>query len=176
MSGELLDRWAERLGEGLAALPSSLRKEVVDWCVDARARMRARVVKDSGETARSVEVRVRTAPGSTKGQIRITAGGAAKVLEDGGPIVGRPWLAIPLREDVAGIKRPRADAGLFVLRARDGRLFLASRVGGSLELRWKLQRRVQREARPFMRPVVEEGRARLSGSLIKRMRDAAGPT
>lgn len=83
----------------------------------------------------------------------------AGINEYGGTIHGRPWLAIPLSAATRGLPGPRSDpANLFVLRSKDGRLFLASRRAGGLELHWKLQHEVTIPARPFMAPGIEAAR------------------
>ena len=84
----------------------------------------------------------------------------------GDTIYGRPWLAIPLTgtPDVPG---PRQDpAHLFTLRARDGRLFLASRDSGVLQLHWKLQHSVEPVHHPFFRPGVEQAREGFEARLL----------
>lgn len=100
------------------------------------------------------------------------------LIERGGIARGSPWLAVPITDAVraASPDGPRASGErLFALRARDGRLFLASRSGNKLTLRWRLMERVQVAARPFVSPAVDRARAGLNIELVEAMRSEVGP-
>ena len=170
MPAKRFETWAPEFRERLRKLPDVVIDELTEWATRARKALAAAVPRETGALAKGLEVELE---GGLQGQIVATADDpAAAMLEHGGPITGSPWLAVPLRRELRRFSGPRADAGLFVLRARSGALFLATRDGAGLDLRWALKRRVERAARPFLRPTMERELGNLGPDLAAAMRDA----
>lgn len=149
--------------------------DLVDWADRMPGRLR-RLVKASHDELRKLRKRARdavarAAPRGRTGDLRrsIAERGegpiaevysddpAAAALETGEAIHGSPYLAVPLVAATRALSGPRSDPGLFVLKARSG-LFLASRVGGAVELRWKLQATVHPRRSPFFLGAVDSAR------------------
>ena len=171
MADERFQDWRPRIQSVLADLPKTVDAEIVAWAAEMRSSMKSKARRKTGALAKSITVEH---TGGLGGDVVASSDDpAAAVAEFGGPIkpTAGAWLAIPLRDDIRALGTARADAGLFVLRARDGRMFLASRSGGSLDLRWKLQRSVQRAASPTMRPTFAAAQKALGPRLARTMRD-----
>ncbi len=158
-----------------------MTRQLEEWAVEVPAGLRraqstaARMLRELAERAlREVKQR---APGSVAETITLietdegaviasTHPGAAK-LEAGGLIRGRPWLAVPLHTYLERLPGPRSDpANLFVLRGKDGRLFLASRASGVLDVRWRLVSSVMLGAHPFFEPGIAAAREGFEEKLV----------
>jgi hypothetical protein len=158
-----LERWARTLPDGLRRVESAAQRELRELGERARRAVEARAPRRSGRLARSIRLEV--APNRA---LVYTRDPAAATLEQGKTLHGRPWLAIPIGA-LRGteMRGPRDDvADLFVLRTDRG-MFLASRAGGALELRWKLQRQVTVPAQPFFRRGVDDARQGFEGDLLR---------
>lgn len=146
-----LEQWSRELPVALRRLPSVAEVQLRDLGDRALRAVRERA-KGGIKESLSLD--------AVAGEVRIGSNHpGAYALETGDTIHGSPWLAIPL----AGVHAeagPRSDpANLFVLRARDGRLFLASKSSGVVQLRWKLQAQVTPRRQPFMGPGIDAARA-----------------
>lgn len=79
----------------------------------------------------------------------------AGLLEHGGTVHGKPWLAVPIG-GAQGLPGPRLDPlARFVFHARDGRLFLGAKVAGKLIARWRLIHQVTVPAEPWLAPSLD---------------------
>lgn len=149
--------------------------ELEDWADRMPGRLR-RLVKASHDELRKLRKRARdavarAAPRGLTGDLRrsiedkgegavaevYSEDPAAAALETGQAIHGSPYLAIPLTTATRALSGPRSDTDLFVLRGPTG-LFLASRAGGAVELRWKLQATVHPRRAPFFLGAVDVAR------------------
>ncbi len=170
MSGERLERWAPRVRAGLERLPERTAKALQDRAARILREVRQATPRSLGDVWRM---------DTETGRITLRSDHpSVPLIEQGGTAHGSPWLAVPITDAIrdASPGGPRASGErLFTLRAKDGRLFLASRSGGKLELRWRLMERVQVRARPFVGPAVDRARAGLGEDLIEAMRSEVGP-
>lgn len=105
---------------------------------DLLARLRRRLPRDTGDLAASYDVRV-VGPDL----VLSSDDPAAEAAERGRTIQGSPWVAVPLRAALRRLPGPRSDGPLISIRTADGRLFLASRAGARLDVRWRLLRSVR---------------------------------
>lgn len=149
MQGETLDRWARRTPPNLRAASERPARDLHQrFGPKVLSAIRAATPVRTGELRRSWFLRSSSNPNET--ETVTSEHPAARQLEHGGRIQGRPWLAVPIAVDAQLLKGPRSDGHkLFVLRSEDGRLFLATKAGGNIELRWRLMRSVNQRARPF---------------------------
>lgn len=173
MPGEPLEQWSRRIRDGLAALPGEIDDTVTEWAHELRARVRREIPRASGDLARSLRVDVDARDARAEVELSSTDPAAA-ALERGGTSTGRPWMAVPLRPDVARLGTPRADAGLVVVRMRDGRLFLGSPNGSGIDMRWKLERTISRRARPVIGPAWQRALRDLPRRILDTIDDAVG--
>lgn len=157
-----LEQWVADLPAALHRLPSLAEQKLRDLGKRALELARAKAPVDSGNLRDSLRLQI------SAGEITIySTAPYASITETGGIITGKPWLAIPLVDAVRNLPGPRSDpANLFVLRSKDGRLFLASRFFGHLEIRWKLQHQVTVRAQPFLGPAIDEAREIVEDDLL----------
>ena len=136
---ESLQAWARRLPRELERAPKTAMGRLRALLAEQAERARRMAPRDTGAMGRSVVTETRGDLGAGSLSLGSTHPGAA--LQDAGGVVrGRPWLAIPIGPQ--RYSSPRLESGLFALRSRDGRVFLASRRGGALDLRWRLVRSI----------------------------------
>lgn len=138
---EPLERWAPRVASALERVPGAAAS-----ALRGRAAARARAVRGPRHLRIESELRGTL----DRGEVVLSAEGhGAEVQELGGSIHGRPWLAVPVRPSVTA-SSPRRDGDLFAIRSR-GRVFLASRRGGALDIRWRLVSDVRIKAQHYLR-------------------------
>lgn len=161
---EALEQWGPRKAAGLERVPGAVEASLRELAEDALESARRQAPFRSGRLRGSIAGGLR---GGLDGQVTLTSSApGAEVLEDGGTVRGEPVLAIPLREDVRAVGSPRADRDLFFLRLEDGRLFLASRDGAALDVRWRLVDAVSVQPHPFLRPAIEDASRRLPRAVL----------
>lgn len=161
-----LHAWAPPTAAALRDVANVVHATLVErarrWLEDAR---RGAPV-DRGDLARSIDAQV-----TDDHRIAVSMPARYAVVEDGGTIRPRrgQWLAVPIVPAAALLPGPRSDiGGLFVVVRRDGRRFLASRAGGSIDLRWRLVRDITIRGRGFMR----EAFARAEGGFADAVLDS----
>lgn len=153
MSGRSLERWVDETAAGLEHVGEVAEDALRRLGDRARDEIRRLAPRARGDLQRSIEVR----HGEHEVEL-MSDHPAAALLEQGGMVRGQPWLAIPLGA-VGAVAGPRSDpADLFVLKSKDGRLFLASRSSGALQLRWRLAREISISPQPFFGPGLEAAR------------------
>lgn len=152
MQGEPLEQWTRRLGNALDGLPETVETAHRGLGPKLRVALAKASPRRTGDLARSWR------DAYSGGSVVVASDHpAAPIVEHGGRIVGRPLLAVPIAIDARKLGGPRQDSHrLFVLRARDGRLFLATRQGGHVALRWRLMSSVTQRGRPYQRAVFEQ--------------------
>lgn len=156
MSAERLEDWAPRVAGALDRIPAGVeaRFRALAPQMQAAARRRARV--RTGAFRDSIQ-----AIASGRSVHLSTDHPGASAFEQGGSLRGAPFLAIPLRDEVRAVRDPRRDGPLFRLRLRDGRVFLASRASGALDIRWRLAEAVTVRKSPTLLPAGAEVAATL---------------
>lgn len=137
----------ERLRQATdARMTDAAQRAGSEYARGVEARARARAPRRSGRLASSIK-------GSStvlaQGDVRIeTQAGAGlrygRMQEFGGTVRGNPLLAV-------GRKPGEVGRGFFVLTAKDGRLFLARRVGTGVQLAARLKPDVRLTGRHFLR-------------------------
>lgn len=152
---------ADLLGE-LRTMPDTIRTALERSAAVQAGLARRNAPRRTGRLRRSITARV----GKDKATVEMP--GEYAPVEFGGVI--RPkrgsFLAVPVSASSRNLKGPRSDtAQLFTLTSRDGRVFLASRVGGGIELRWRLMRSVTVRGRHFMTKAHDAGANDLEGRL-----------
>lgn len=146
-----LEQWARETPAGLRRAESAAEAQLRDLGQHAYREIQRR---SKGSMARAVEV---TQTDDHTVTLTSDHPGAA-IAEHGGTIHGKPWLAVPLHQFLEQLPGPRSDpADLFVLNVR-GRLFLASRDSGILDVRWRLASSVRIGAHPAFGPGLETAR------------------
>ncbi len=144
-----LQTWAARTERTFRTFPTAVEQELHRFAplLEARARAHARV--RTGAYRQSITAR------ATEGRVALrSTHPAAQVLEEGGAVRGSPYLAVPLGVGPRALSGPRADGPLVGIRTRDGRLFLASRRSGFVELRWRLVDSVQAPATRVLQETI----------------------
>ena len=84
----------------------------------------------------------------------------ASLQDTGGTIRSAKLLRVPIGPNPSG-------GAMFVLKARDGRLFLATKTAGEILLQYRLMRSVDIKPTYFMREGFEEATAAFSKTAIK---------
>lgn len=154
---ETLERWAPRVGAALRGLADTMLRELAE---------RTRATADAVRRRAPQHVQISAAT-QTSGTSLAAEGDGAGLLDHGGTVRGRPWVAVPVGPRIA-VRGPRLDGDLFALRSRDGRVFLASRRGGALDVRWRLIRSVTVRGSHYLSGPAEE----LIAEAPRRMLDA----
>ena len=127
----------------------------------------ARLAPRSGALIRSIKTpEPRRTPWGLEAEV-VADSRYARMHEEGGVI--RPkrakFLAIPL---VPGLTSPRNQYGTFVFRASSGKLIIARRSpGGGLEPLYVLKKQVKIPDRPFLKPALEDNRARIEKMIAR---------
>lgn len=146
-------------------MTEATRQAGSEYARGVEARARARAPRRSGRLAGSIK-------GSSsvvaQGDVRVeTQAGAGlrygRMQEFGGTVRGNPLLAV-------GRKPGDVGRGFFVLTAKDGRLFLARRTGGGVQIAARLKPDVRLTGKHFLRDAQD--RAELKSKVavaIKRM-------
>lgn len=173
MPGERLPEWAARIAAGLRRLPDAAARTVTSRGPRILSAFRDAVGHRSGGSAASFRLDTRT------GQVTVSSEHPGVVArETGATLRGHPWLAVPVgpaRDTTRRAGGPRSDVPLFLLVARDGRRFLATHRGGSIELRWKLQPTVQVKRHPVLAAAFDRATRGLDADLIATAGREVGP-
>jgi len=152
-----------RLGDDIAAgarrsIPALLRAAISE------------APKHTGALRRSLSIRDRRV--GDKVELAIHSDDpAAGMQQDGGLLRGRPLMSVPIGVerrywDSTGTRREaRQIPGLFEIRARDGRRFLATRVGRQLVLRFARRRYVRQDGQGWATRAVEAAGPDLTSSV-----------
>jgi len=167
MSSRLED-WAPRASLRLRSLPAKIERRLRVLLKETEEDAKRRAPVRSGNLRRSVFTRI------TARQLMLGSSAPyARIIEEGGLITPKRarYLSIPIGGDAKRLAGPRSDGKLFVLRMRDGRLFLARRDGKTIDIRWRLVSSVRRKARPFLGPAFKRLVQRLPGELGKTIAD-----
>lgn len=136
---ETLEQWSRRLPAELERAPRTALQRLGDLVREQAARASRMAPRDTGKLSRSVRTEQRG--DLSRGEIVLSSSHPGAALQDtGGVVRGRPWLAIPIGPRTH--QSPRHDGSLFAIRSRSGAVYLASRRGGALDLRWRLVRSI----------------------------------
>lgn len=140
MSVERWESWAPRAQQGLARLPEAVADRLQTRRRHLVAAAARRAPRRTGALARSLRGTVDLDSRNRVSLSLWTEHPAAAALDQGARIrARRRSLTVP----IGGVTMPaRSAVGAFVLRARDGRRFLARREGGGLRLMFRLMEEV----------------------------------
>ncbi len=164
------------LGKMLGWVSQAMHAIALDWMSEAQRRLAPQ--KRSGELHNSAQIDDAVVEGDAIVKRFGFNAPYAAFRDHGGTITARrsDMLSIPLSPilDANGTSRyqtPRQEPKLFLVKMKDGRLFLAMRVPGGLEFHWKLQKSVKQDGSFYFSAVVSERRAHVAallGSLFAR--------
>lgn len=121
--------------------------------------------RHTGALRRSLRVAFRRTP---KGMdVALTSDDPAALIQETGGTIrasSRRDMTVPIGQeramwDATGTRRRARDvAGLFKIRARNGRVYLATREGGSLVLRFQLRKQVRQDGQGWASQATAESR------------------
>jgi len=171
---EQLEAWTRRLRAGLRRLPGDVERRLRRARKRAAAHARARAPKDTGGLARSIQAEHGRRGSPLSGGLMSDHPGA-EVQDQGARLTGSPWLAIPLVPAAEELPGPRSDTDLISIRGRDGRLYLASRRGSGIEIRWALRRRATLRGTGYLTRAFQRYQRDLESESMDAMREHLGP-
>lgn len=164
---ETLEHWARRLPGELDRV-SAASRDAIARLADYRATLARRAApRRTGDLRRSIRATVTGDVAHGTVSLQADAPGAG-VQDTGARITGSPWLAIPIGPRIAS--SPRTDGPLFAIRSR-GRVFLVSRRGGALDLRWRLVRSVTVRGTDYLGTHARALAADVPGAVERAIRD-----
>ncbi len=155
---ETFDTWAPKLAKRLRAMPKTIQKSMSRSALVQEAEAKRLAPRRKGQLQRMIKARIQTGAGA--GSVLLSMPAKYAPLEFGADIrpKRRQWLAVPIQPATVGMPGPRSDTvDLFVLTARDGRKFLASKIGGAIDLRWRLLKQARITGVGFMSAGQKKG-------------------
>lgn len=133
---------------------------------DLERHARRNVRRRTGALARSLEADVRVSGGMVKA--RLTSDHpAARIQDEGGRVRARGRrLAVP----IGSVRvHPRSVPGLFLMRARSGKRFLATKQGGAIRLWFRLMDEVQIRGNQYAQRALAAVDAQVPSALLDRV-------
>lgn len=172
-----LERWARRHSRAYGEMGGTVAEGVSRGVYALLSQAIRHAPKHTGALKRSIRVLDRKKGDGAELAIH-SEDPAAGMQESGGRLRGRPLMTVPIgRErafwDATGTRRePREHAGLFRIRARDGRQYLVTREGRRLVLRYALRRTVWQDGQGWATAATEAARPELLSGIEASVVDA----
>lgn len=170
-----LQAWARRKSRAFQAMGGTIARAVKDGIPVLLAEGLKHAPRHTGALRRSLRVYSRESGGAVELALH-SDDPAAGMQESGGILMARRHpMTVPIGSeraywDASGTRRePRQIAGLFRIRARNGREYLATRTGRQLVLRFALRHAVRQEGQGWATAAVRAATPQLDPRIRARV-------